>query len=186
MQAPTQGVAANPLFGRPIWTYLSVNTAPVRGPQPRLARGTGRTGKTGYPGTGNQLPAYMADNEYTPTTFTYDPVENPIRQKRLHPSLPVPGKDDGLHALNPPTLAHQVAIGNRFNHQMRSSWNWQTMEFPVNFRNLLSYQLARKYRVESLTIQARPLPASSYFLGYQVNPQNIDRYNQSTLGSLGG
>lgn len=182
--APTQGLAANPLFGRPIWSYININRGPVAGPQPRLAKGSGRTGKPGYPGAGTQLPGYMSDNEYTPTVFTYDPVENPIRQKRLHPSLPVPGKDDGLRALNPPTLAHQVAIGNRFNHQMRSSYNWQTMEFPVNFRNLLSYQLARKYAVNSLVQQARPLPQSNYFFGYQVNPQQIDRYNQSTLGVL--
>lgn len=181
-----QAIRANPLFGRPAqWTPVSVNTSPVAGPQPRLARG--KPGRThGFPGTQARLPAYVADYEYFPTVMTYDPVNNPVRMKKIAPTLPLPGSDDGLHALNPTWRAHDFAIGNRFNHQMRSAYNWEVMEFPVNFRNLLQYQYVRKYLLNSTTLQARPLPRSSYFLGYQVTPEVQAGLGGSTLGTMGG
>ena len=183
---PTQAIQANPLFGRPIWSYLDVNRFPVRGPQPRLATGSNKYRQDAHPGTHATLPAYVADNEYYPSVFTYDPIENPVRQKAIPATLPLPGTDDGLHALNPTQRAHEFSMGDRFNHQMRSTWNWQVMEFPVNFRNLLAFQMVRKYRVNNLIQQARPLARSNYFLGYQVNPETIDGYSQSTIGNMGG
>jgi hypothetical protein len=168
--SPTQALAANPMFGRPIWSYVQVSRGPASGPQPKLARGIPQTGaNSGFPGTNAQLPAYVADYEYFPTVFTYDPVHNPVRVQPIPNSLSTPGKDDGLRALNPTYRAHEFRMGNRFNHQMRSAYNWQVMEFPVNFRNLLSFQQVRKYIVNSFTVQARPLPQSNYFLGYKID-----------------
>lgn len=177
-----QAIRANPLFGRPApYTRTDVVRSPVRGPQPRLAQGTGRTGAAAFPGTQAGLPAYVSDYEYFPTVFTYDPVENPNRQKRIAATLATPGTDDGLHALNPTYRAHDFSMGGRFNHQMRSAYNWQVQEFPVNFRNLLGFQYVRKYLLDSITLQARPLSQSNYFLGYQVQPRDAQK-----LGLMGG
>jgi hypothetical protein len=64
--------SSDPLFGRSNWSYVTVVPGPVRGPQPRLARGTGRTGaKTS--GTGAQLPGYLSDNAYRMSPLEYQP-----------------------------------------------------------------------------------------------------------------
>lgn len=187
--AVTQAIQANPLFGRPpTYTRTDVVRAPIRGPQPRLAKGTGRTGQPSFPGTQATLGGYVSDNAYYPTTFTYDPIENPIRTKRIAATIPLPGTDDGLHALNPTYRAHDFSTGNRFNHQMRSAYNWQVMEFPPDFRNLLAFQLVRKYLLDTVTIQARPLAQSNYFLGYNVQLQDADKLGLmgGGMGSMGG
>jgi len=61
------------MFGRPIWSYVNVMRGPVIGPQPRLAQGTGRTGKPSATGTAAQLPGYVSDNEYKISPLEYQP-----------------------------------------------------------------------------------------------------------------
>src|SRR5260221_9157151 len=65
------GGAFNPMFGRPAWTYVQTMAGPVRGPQPRLAKGSGRTGDPSLPGNAASLPGYLSDNQYEPSTFAY-------------------------------------------------------------------------------------------------------------------
>jgi hypothetical protein len=175
-------ITTNPMFGRPGWTYISIQQGPVRGPQPRLARGSGRTGDPSLPGNAAMLPGYLSDNEYLPTLFTYDPVDKPGRLLRPPKTINV-GTDgrDEVGTYKP----HDFTPGQRFLHHMRQAANWQVMEFPPNYRQLLQWQQVRKYQINSFTLQARPLAASDYFLGYQINPQVAAAIGQSTFGNLG-
>jgi hypothetical protein len=68
---------------------------------------------------------------------------------------------------------------------MRQAANWQVMEYPPDFRNLLAWQQARKYRIESYTLSPRPLDSANYFLGYQINPQVASQIGQTTMGYMG-
>src|SRR5262252_1106044 len=85
--AATKPVTTNPLFGRPIWTYVHLVNVPVRGPQPRLARGTGRTGDVALPGNAAQLPGYLSDNEYMPVLDEYAPAWSALFEKKLPRSI---------------------------------------------------------------------------------------------------
>lgn len=176
-------LATNPIFGRPRWTYTRVQAGPVRGPQPKLARGSGRTGDTALPGNASGLPGYLSDNEYFPTTYTYDPTNNPSFYGKYPRSINV--GDDGLHALNPTYRAHDFTPADRFTNHMRRAANWQVMEYPPTYRNLLAWQQVQRYRVGSFTLSARPLEQNDYFLGYQVDPRIQQALGQSTLGYMG-
>lgn len=174
--------ASNPLFGRPGWTYVSVIAGPVRGPQPRLARGSGETGNPSAPGKAGALPSYMSDNEYLPSLDAYSP---PDRQNFLYrPPRTINTGDDGRQLVGT-YQPHDFTPGQRFNHQMRSAANWQRMEYPPDFRNLLAWKQVEKYRVQAITQAPRVLDSSNYFLGYQVNPQIASTIGSSNLGSLG-
>jgi hypothetical protein len=175
-------VLANPLFGRPIWSYVHVDPSPVRGPQPRLARGTGRTGNPALPGNAAALPGYLSDQEYFPTLDTYAPTYNPRFMKILPRSIHVGNNGRSLVGTYNP---HDFTPADRWLKSTRAAAMWQTMEYPPDNRNLLQWQQVQKYRVSSLTLQARPLASSNYFLGYQVQPQIQAQLGQTTLGSMG-
>lgn len=174
--------STNPLFRRPIWTYVGVNDAPRRGPQPRLAQGTGQTGANALPGNAPQLPGYLADNEYFPSTYTYQPANRQGFQ------IPVPrtiGTGTNGRDLVGTYQPHDFTPAVRFFHQARQAPNWQVVSYPPNVRNLLQWQQVQRYRVNSLTMAARPLDSSQYFLGYQTNPQTAALIGQNGLGYMG-
>jgi len=177
--------ATNPtLFGRPAWTYVQVQQAPRHGPQPRLAQGTGRTSiQQALPGNAAQLPGYLADNQYEPVIPDYQPPNAQVFQRKLARSISV--GTDGLAAINPTYRAHDFTPADRWLGTLRSAPNWQTMNYPPDFRNLLAWQQVMRYRVNSLTVAARPLDSSQYFLGYQINPNVAKSIGQSTLGYMG-
>lgn len=174
--------AMNPMFGRPIWTYTSVVSSPLAGPSPRLARGTGRTGGNPGPGQNALLPAYLTDNEYFPTEFAYQPGYIPSYRSNIPRTINA--GDDGISVLGT-YRAHDFTPADRFFHQNRQAPTWQVQEFPPNHRNLLAWQQVQKYRVASVTRQARVLDSSNYFLGYQVSKALIGQIGQTTLGVMG-
>lgn len=182
-EAQTAGAQSNnPMFGRPLWTYVQTMAGPVRGPQPRLAQGSGHTGDTSLPGNAPQLPGYLADTEYFPSTFAYDPVYQPGFTAHIPRTIGM--GTDGREIVGT-YQAHDFTPGQRFNHHNRQAANWQVMEYPPDFRNLLSWQQVQKYRVQSFTLSPRPLDSSNYFLGYQINPQIAAAIGQGTLGYMG-
>jgi hypothetical protein len=174
--------ATNPMFGRPTWTYVNVVRGPARGPQPRLSVGTGHTGDASLPGNAPQLPGYLSDNRYEPSTFTYDPVNKPGFEMKIPRSINTGTNGRDVVGTYEP---HDITIGQRWNHQMRQAANWQVMEYPPNFRNLLAWQQVRKYRVQSLTLSPRPLDSANYFLGYQINPAIAAAIGQGQMGYMG-
>jgi len=178
----TEQQQTNPLFGRPTWSYVDVIRGPVSGPQPRLARGTGRTGKPASPGTAAQLPGYVSDNAYQPSPFTYLPSLNDQFTTSIPRAIGV-GQNgrDIVGTYNP----HDFTPGQRFFHHTRSSKYWQNQSFGPNFRNLTAWQQVQKYRVQSSTISAQPLSNANYFLGYQVQPEVQSQIGQSSLGYMG-
>lgn len=176
-------IANNPMFGRPIWSYVSVVTSPVRGPQPRLARGTGKTGNPSLPGNSALLPGYLTDNEYLPTLDDYSPTHRPEFQRMLPRTIRTGDNGRGLVGTYQP---HDFTPGVRWLGVIRQAANWQQMSYPPNNRQLLAWQQVRRYKLQSLTLQARPLQADNYFLGYQVQPQTQAQIGQSTLGYMGG
>jgi hypothetical protein len=178
----TTAIGTDPLFGRPTWSYVGIMAGPVRGPQPKLAQGSGRTGDPSLPGNAVQLPGYLSDNAYFPTLFPYDPVNQPAFQRRLPRTINTGDNGRSLVGTYEP---HDVTIGQRFLPQIRQAPNWQVMEYPPNFRNLLAWQQVQRYRVNSFTLSARPLSPNDYFLGYQVNPDVAQNIGQSTLGYMG-
>lgn len=174
--------SANPLIGRPAWTYVSVMAGPVRGPQPRLAQGTGTTGNHSAAGKQSALPAYMSDNEYLPSLDSYAPPDR--RDKLMFIPRTINTGSNGRELVGT-YEPHDSTPGQRFIHQMRSAANWQRVEFPPDYRQLLAWQQVMKYRVQVYTQAARPLDSSNYFLGYQVDPQVAATIGSSNLGSLG-
>ena len=179
----TTTAGANPLFGRPAWTYVQTIAGPVRGPTPHLARGSGATGPNALPGNAAQLPGYLSDNEYRPSTFAYDPINSPSFLGHVPRTINTGTDGRDLVGTYQP---HDSTPGTRFNHHMRQAANWQVMEYPPDFRNLLQWQQVQKYRVQSLTLSARPLDSANYFLGYQVNPQIAAAIGQGGIGYMGG
>jgi hypothetical protein len=200
----------DPLFGRAGWTYVSVVAGPVRGPQPRLAQGTGRTGRHTQ-GTGAQLPGYMSDNDYRMSPYEYQPqghmsffhigphtVHTETRASQLGSSYRSDAPDN-YEQIVPRSISvgtngrdlvgtyqpHDFIPGQRFNHQMRSAPNWQLWAYPPDFRNTIQWQQVMKYRVQSHTISAQPLAQSNYFLGYSVQPEIGAQIGQNTLGYMG-
>src|SRR5215469_11631106 len=90
MATTNQAIAANPLFGRPQWSYVDVQRGPVRGPQPRLAQGTGRTAAShAPPGNAATLPGYLTDQEYEPSAFDYGPSDRESFLARIPPTINV-------------------------------------------------------------------------------------------------
>jgi hypothetical protein len=172
----------DPLFGRPIWSYVGVMRGPVSGPQPRLARGTGRTGKPAATGTGAQLPGFVSDNDYQPSPFTYQPINRSNFENLIPRSILIGENGRELVGTYQP---HDFTPGQRWNHQMRSASNWQIMAFGPSFRNTIAWQQVQKYRVKSYTISAQPLAKNGYFLGYQVQPEIQSQIGQSSLGYMG-
>lgn len=177
-----QAIAANPLFGRPAWTYVNVMRGPVMGPQPRLARGTGRTGDPSLPGNAAMLPGYLAQNNYQPQGMGYAPDNRESFLSRIPRTI---GTGDNGRAMVGTYEPHDSTVGQRFNHQMRQAPNWQVMEYPPDFRNLMIWQQVQKYRIQSRTLSPRPLSSANYFLGYQIDPQIAASIGQSTLGYMG-
>jgi hypothetical protein len=175
-------ILSNPMFGRPIWSYIKVDPSPVRGPQPRLAQGTGRTGNPALPGNAAALPGYLSDQEYFPTLDTYGPTYDPDFMRLLARSIHVGSNGRSLVGTYQP---HDFTPADRWIKSTRRAANWQVMEYPPDNRNLLQWQQVQKYRVSSLTLQARPLASSNYFLGYQVQPTIQAQMGQTTLGSMG-
>ncbi len=172
----------NPMFGRPIWSYVDVVRGPVAGPQPRLAQGTGRTGKPSATGSGAQLPGYMSDNAYQPSPFTYQPTDRQSFEDVIARSIGIGNNGREMVGTYQP---HDFTPGQRFNHQMRRAANWQLMAYPPTFRNTTAWQQVQKYRVNSVTVSARPLAANGYFLGYQVQPEIQGQIGQNALGYMG-
>jgi hypothetical protein len=170
------------MFGRPVWSYVNVIRGPVAGPQPRLAQGTGRTGAHAATGSGAQLPGYVSDNSYQPSPFTYHPTSRENFEQLIARTIAtgVNGREI-VGTYNP----YDIMIGQRFNHQMRRAENWQIMAYPPTYRNTLQWQQVQKYRVNSVTLSARPLAANGYFLGYQVQPEIQGQIGQNTLGYMG-
>lgn len=173
-------LAANPLFGRPVWTYVDVTRGPVRGPQPRLAIGTG--GQIGKPGSAAQLPGYLTDNEYKPDSFDYQPAARESFLLRVPKTVNI--GSDGRETVSS-YQPHDFTPANRFLSQMRQAANWQVQAFPPDYRNLLAYQMVMKYQVIARTRSARPLSQADYILGYTVNPQVQAKIGQNALGYLG-
>ncbi len=178
----TNPIWTNPMFGRPVWTYTNLVRGPVRGPQPRLAQGTGRTSSPALPGNASQLPGYLSDNAYFPTLNTYQPRLNPSYYMKLARSIQV--GEDGREMVGT-YQPHDFTPADRFHGEMRSAPNWQVMTFPPSIRNLLAYQQAVKYQLQSYTLSARPLASQNYFLGYQIDPQVQSDIGNSSLGYMG-
>lgn len=172
----------NPMFGRPTWTYVDVVRGPVMGPQPRLAKGTGRTGKPSASGTAAQLPGYVSDNAYQPSPFTYQPINRESFEDVIPRSI---GSGENGREMVGTYNPHDFTPGQRFNHQMRSAKNWQIMAFGPSFRNTTAWQQVQRYRVNSVTVAARPLASSNYFLGYQVQSEVQSQIGQNALGYMG-
>jgi hypothetical protein len=172
----------NPMFGRPIWSYVNVVRGPVAGPQPRLAQGTGRTGKPSASGTAAQLPGYVSDNDYSPSPFSYQPINRESFENPIPRGINIGQDGRGLVGTYEP---YDFTPGQRWNHQMRSAPNWQIMIFGPGFRNTFAWQQVQRYRVNSLTVAARPLGTSNYFLGYQVQPEIQSQIGQNPLGYMG-
>lgn len=174
--------AQNPMFGRPIWTYVTRDSSPVAGPQPRLAKGTGHTGNPSLPGNAPQLPGYLSDNDYFPSTFDYAPRHDPTFERRLPRTINIGTNGREIVGTYQP---HDFTPADRWIGQQRQATNWQVMEYPPDFRNLIAWQQVMKYRIASMTISARPLNTNNYFLGYQINPDIAATIGQSGLGSMG-
>ncbi len=174
-----QSAQSDPLFGRPGWTYVNVVRGPARGPQPKLARGSGQTGA---PGTQSALPSYVSQPDYHPSEFDY---QQTLRESFVNRIPRTIFTGDNGRELVGTYQPHDFTIGQRFNHQMRRSHAWQDMSFPPDFRAILQYQQVMKYRVNSITQSARVLDSSNYFLGYQVTPQVAAKIGGSTLGNMG-
>lgn len=180
-----QGASSlSPLFGRPGWTYVKADPAPIKGPTPHLAQGSGRTAKGPFalPGNSPSLPGYLVDNEYYPTENAYQPPYEPSFRSPIPRSIQV--GNDGIDLLGT-YRAHDFTPADRFFNQFRKAAYWQVQEYPPNYRNLLAYQQVRRYQVASRTEQPRVLDPSNYFLGYQINPLVQASLGQSTLGSMG-
>lgn len=177
-----QALQANPLFGRPIWTYVQVQRGPVRGPQPRLAQGTGLTGNPELPGNAASLPGFLSDNEYRPAVFDYEP-DYDIEFMQQIPRTILTGQDgrDLMGTYKP----HDFTPGQRWINTLRSPANWQEMAFPPGFRNLTAWQQVARYNLQSYTLSARPLASSNYFFGYQVTPEVGQQIGQNGLGYMG-
>lgn len=175
-------ISTNPIYRRPVWTYVGFNDAPRRGPQPRLALGTGLTGGASMPGNAPQLPGYVVDNQYFPVVYNYQPGNDQNFQIPIPRTINTGENGRGLVGTYEP---HDVTIGQRFFHQGRSATNWQVISFPPNLRNLLAWQQVQRYRINSVTLSARPLDSSQYFLGYQTNPQVARAIGQNGLGYMG-
>lgn len=175
-------LASNPLFGRPMWTYVNVVRGPARGPQPRLAVGSGPTGGAGKPGTQSQLPGYLTDNEYFPSEFDNQPAARESFLLRVPKTIGV-GQDgrDMVSTYTP----HDFTPAQHFFSQMRRAANWQVMAFPADYRNLLAYQQVMRYTVQARTRSAKPLTQDNYFLGYTINPQVQAAIGANALGYLG-
>jgi hypothetical protein len=172
----------DPLLGRPTWTYTSVIRGPVAGPQPKLAQGTGRTGKPSAPGKAVQLPSYVSDNDYHPVPFSYGPSFRASFEQLIARTIATGNTGRELVGTYQP---YDIMVGQRFNHQMRRAENWQVMSYPPSFRNTQAWQQVQKYRVNSTTVSARPLAANGYFLGYQVQPEVQGQIGQNSLGYMG-
>jgi hypothetical protein len=179
MQQAQQNTSA--LFGRPGWTYVTTVRGPARGPQPRLARGTGRTGGSALP-TGGNLPGYVANNEYDPSLWGYQPKDR--ANFLLLPPQTTPAANNGRELVGT-YQPHDFAPGQRFLHHMRRAENWQVTAFPPNYRNLFAWQQVQKYRVLSHTLSARPLPQENYFLGYIIDPSIAAKIGQTGIGYMG-
>lgn len=167
-------------------TYVQINRAPARGPQPRLAQGSGRTAaNTSLPGNAPVLPGYLTDNEYMPNVFDYIPTLRENFLSRVPRTIGV--GTDGLAALNPTYKAHDFTPADRFFSHMRRAFAWQVMSYPPDTRNLLSHKQVERYQVFSNTLSARPLPKNNYFLGYQIDQEtaaDIGGQAQSYMGSF--
>lgn len=176
-------ISTNPLFRRPGWSYVGPAEAPRRGPLPRLANGTGYTAaKASPPGQAPQLPGFVADNDSYPSLNSYQPENIQNFQIPVPRTINVGSNGREMVGTYEP---HDITIGQRFFHQARQAANWQVVVFPPNPRNLLQWQQAQKYRIQTLTMSARPLDSSQYFLGYQVNPQIASQIGQNSLGYMG-
>src|SRR5262249_2812779 len=146
---------------------------------PRLAQGTGRTGKPASPGTGAQLPGYVSDNAYQPSPYAYQPAYNDNFEENIPRTINVGQDGRSIVGTYQP---HDFTPGQRFLHQMRSAKYWQNQSFGPGFRNTIAWQQVQKYKVRSSTISAQPLSNASYFLGYQVQPEVQSQIGQSSLG----
>jgi hypothetical protein len=181
-QTTAQINGARVTYARPTWTYTNVQPGPVRGPQPRLAQGSGKTGNSSLPGNASQLPGYLSDNAYFPTLFAHDPINQPVFSSSIPRSIQTGNDGRDLVGTYKP---HDFTPGQRFMNQWRQAGNWQVQEYPPDNRQLLAWQQVQRYRVQSYTQQARPLAQNDYFLGYQINPAISAQIGQSTLGNLG-
>jgi hypothetical protein len=179
---PAQAQQANPLFGRPVWSYVNVIRGPVRGPQPKLARGSGHTGNIAQAGYASSLPGYVSTPDYKPSLFDYQQVRRDSFLNRIPRTILMGENGRALVGTYQP---HDFTPAQRFYHQFRSSGAWQEMAFPPNYRQLLQRQQAQNYRVNSITQSARILNQSNYFLGYQVDTQVAQKIGGSTLGYMG-
>jgi hypothetical protein len=166
-RAASAPIGLDPLFGRPKWTYVNILKSPVFGPDPRLAKGTGRTGDPALPGNSPQLPGYLSDTAYFPSLDDYAPVHEENNALKVPKSI---GTGDDGRQLVGTYVPHDFTPAQRFFQQNRSAYNWQVQSFPPNTRNLLYYQQVQKYNLASVVQQARPLGPNNYFLGYQVDP----------------
>jgi hypothetical protein len=177
-------VDAVPLYSRnAIWSYVNVVRGPSRGPQPRLAQGSGITATgTPLPGNASALPGYLTDNEYLPTLNDYD--TNYVPKFTYYPPKTIGTGNNGRDLVGT-YQPHDFTPGQRVLEHMRQADYWQHTSYPPNVRNLLAWQQVQKYRVQSLTLQARPLASSNYFLGYQIDPNIAAQIGQTTLGSMG-
>lgn len=180
--SPVQTVqqAFSPLFGRPGWSYTNVQQGPVRGPTPRLSIGTGQTGDPSA--GGKNLPGYLSEQEYVASPNGYDPTLKNNFMARLPRSINVGNDGRDLVGTYKP---HDYTPADRWIGVIRSAPNWQVNEFPPNTRNLLQWQQVQRYRIQSLTLSARPLDSSQYFLGYQVQTQVAAAIGQTNLGYMG-
>lgn len=194
-----RAVRANPLFGRP--SYSFVKPQGVLGPplagnyqggtqfQPPRQLGTGMTGGASRPGESPVLPGYMSKNAYQPgSQMEYSPNMRDDWLLRVPATLHGPGMAvDGVSIIGT-YRAHDFVAGpgmQRFNHQMRQAPNWQVMMFPPDFRALLQRQQVMRYQVASYTRSATPLRQTDYFLGYYTQPAVAAQLGQTGLGYMG-
>lgn len=162
-----QNTRPNPaLFGRPGFTYVQVVSTPQSGPLPRLAQGSGRTGKATDRSQGHIPGGYLAENDYQPDSYSYMPEQRDDFHKEVPKS--VGEGNDGREIVgtyNP----HDFQMAAYQQNQWRSSANWQNITNGPSWRNLLIWQQVRSYNLYTQIAQARPLSQNDYFVGYQTS-----------------
>ncbi|HET7639371.1 MAG TPA: hypothetical protein VFK47_11595 [Ktedonobacteraceae bacterium] len=144
--------------------YQPIQRGPVMGPSARLSVGSGQTGVAAQPGFQSELPGYVSEQITVGGNLAgYQPGTQ--ENYTLHIPLEIPYADNGRDLVGT-YQPHDTVVAHRFFNQNRSAANWQEQQFPLNFRDLLMYQLVLKYQIQSFINESAPLDPQDYFLGY--------------------
>lgn len=172
----------NPMFGRPGYSYARAVQTPQGGPVPKLSFGSGQTGGVDNRSTGAQAGGYLAENDYKPQGLEYANAVNDNGEFVPPKSIGVGYNGRHLVGTYDP---HDFVMAQYTQSQRRSSAMWQQIGYPPQWRQLLNWQVVRRYNLLNTIAASRPISQNDYFLGYQVNPQNPSAGINPGYGSLG-